>query len=913
MENGTTSVIKKIIRASAGTGKTYRLSLEYIGLLLKFRQAGIHFSEILVITFTKKATAEIRENIFTHLQDIIHETKKGRELQRNLHLLLDVDLSADDRVWLKSVYESMVTNKHLVRISTIDSFTHTIFKSMISPYLGLTNFDIVTRNDPELLPELYRQLIANREQWEPVKQFFQSVGQRRIDDYNRFMLALLENRWIFHLIDKTDPGKAMTTDTKALWKSYLNEVLRFLDLFIHYVREKHANKTIADVLRSDLYREMRNPEEENLSQMLTNRLTDESFVREHYNILLVDRNFWNGTKLLRRKEEQTIKQELSCAYSAWQERLADYLYATLAVEEQNAIMRIADTIFRHYDSVKFRSKQFTYGDISYYTFANLYHPDLSLVVDGVISNGFYEQLASAIRFVLIDEFQDTSIVQLKILLPIIREVISGEGVKPYGGTIIVGDEKQSIYGWRGGERDLLLNMPRILYEADELRLNTSYRSDKQVIDFVNELFGHASLHEMLGRQGIEWPYDPIDGHRTEKAGYVGIRMQSFSRSKKSDAELKSESEAIRSLVEKTIVPLVRAGQLNLSQTAILARKNATLMTIAAMLEENGIPCMREETLSIIHHRAIRPLLMLCRFLVYHDFYDLLCYVRSDAVLAMPEHVRELIEVRKRIPENTFAWLPYLEQVKHIPGIQAIIDIMSHPEVDLADMPGSFPPSRMLGFLKKLVEKLNIIYIFDRESDIKNLHFFLEKVAMFDTGALNYPGTLKGLLDYCYDYEKDESFLQVGLEETRAIKLMSIHKSKGLEFETVFVYWNLGSGSSHKHNTLHLYMRYSDSFEMIPEAALTYSHQSLLKFSHRKALVSRQRIRENIEQLNTLYVALTRAKSNLFFHVTMESAGGIVRGLEAKNDKDELPGDVMLVSALMNMIERLPTVEMDLHT
>jgi len=91
--------IRKVIKASAGTGKTYRLSLEYIGLLLKFAPLHIDFSEILVITFTKKATAEIRERIFDHLRAIVVEDDEL--LKQNIKLLLNIDIGEAEKAILR--------------------------------------------------------------------------------------------------------------------------------------------------------------------------------------------------------------------------------------------------------------------------------------------------------------------------------------------------------------------------------------------------------------------------------------------------------------------------------------------------------------------------------------------------------------------------------------------------------------------------------------------------------------------------------------------------------------------------------------------------------------------------------------------------------------------------------------------
>ena len=165
--------VKKVIRASAGTGKTYRLSLEYIGLLLQFHRHGLHFSEILVITFTKKATAEIRERIFSQLRDIVEQNESGLLLTQNLTEFFGVSINENERRLLRDIYMDMLTNKQHVQISTIDSFTHTIFKTIIAPYLGITDFDIKTQIDDHILDELYRSILEDEEKLATFRSFFE--------------------------------------------------------------------------------------------------------------------------------------------------------------------------------------------------------------------------------------------------------------------------------------------------------------------------------------------------------------------------------------------------------------------------------------------------------------------------------------------------------------------------------------------------------------------------------------------------------------------------------------------------------------------------------------------------------------------------------------------------------------------
>ena len=150
-----------VIRASAGTGKTYRLSLEFINLLLTYR---INFEEILVITFTKKATAEIRERIFKQLSEIVNNTDKGKMLKQNIQDNINpkIQFNFEEMDYLKTVYISMITNKSAVNISTIDSFVNTVFSGVIAPYHNITNFQIDNKINTEILPEIFEKVLQNK-------------------------------------------------------------------------------------------------------------------------------------------------------------------------------------------------------------------------------------------------------------------------------------------------------------------------------------------------------------------------------------------------------------------------------------------------------------------------------------------------------------------------------------------------------------------------------------------------------------------------------------------------------------------------------------------------------------------------------------------------------------------------------
>jgi len=642
--------VKKVIRASAGTGKTYRLSLEYIGLLLQFHRRGLHFSEILVITFTKKATAEIRERIFSHLHDVIEQNESGRALRQNLEAFFGLHISDSEVRLLRDIYVDMRTNKQQVQISTIDSFTNTIFKTIIAPYLGITDFDIKTQIDEHILDELYRGILEDKDKLAAFRSFFERSELKKINDYEAFIQSVIRNRWIFHLIKSTS-GRRSFEDMYAQPDILLIELQQafadFANELQNYLSSDHADKSAKDVLLgawfSLLNSAQPNVQLPDIRSALEKLAADKALLAKNASLLLDEsKNVWNGGRLLRKKTDAPMKERLLEFWAQVRRLLADYLFSAFLLPEEKELFDIAEFVIDRYDELKFRDKVFTHDDISYYTFKYLYDPELSLIDNDYVANSFYEHLSSLTRFVLIDEFQDTSIIQYKILIPIIREVISGAGVKEYGGAIVVGDEKQSIYGWRGGERDLLLKMPTVMHDSSDITLNTSYRSDENIVSFVNALFGHPSLQQQLGEKNIDWPYAEIKADKMNQKGCIELFIRNYGSGKQSSNNITTEEEAVREFLHGALELRLSRQHISISNTAILARRNKELDAIAAALDEMGIRYMQESSRSIVDHPAIKPIFQFMKFLIYHDFYDLLAFLRSDVVLLPADELKELL-------------------------------------------------------------------------------------------------------------------------------------------------------------------------------------------------------------------------------------------------------------------------------
>lgn len=145
-------------------------------------------------------------------------------------------------------------------------------------------------------------------------------------------------------------------------------------------------------------------------------------------------------------------------YGELRDNLAKTMYNNSVIPYEEKLLYILNRIYEVYDDIKFREKRFTHSDISSYTFKYIRDKELNFINENGVTDEFFEILDGKIDTIFIDEFQDTSILQWKILKDIIDQT---------NNVICVGDEKQSIYGWRGGEKKLFENLEKIIDGKEE--------------------------------------------------------------------------------------------------------------------------------------------------------------------------------------------------------------------------------------------------------------------------------------------------------------------------------------------------------------------------------------------------------------------------------------------------------------
>ncbi|HPI71969.1 MAG TPA: UvrD-helicase domain-containing protein [bacterium] len=885
-------MINKVIRASAGTGKTYRLSLEYISLLLQNREAGIHFSEILVITFTKKATAEIRDRIFHHLQTVDENSADAASLRRNLAEIAGFPLTKAHLHYLKQIHQEMLTEKSRVQISTIDAFTNQIFKTVIAPSVGLTDYTIDPQAYQEYLDELYAYILGP-DHLPKIRRLLERSAHRNIKSYEKLIKQILDKRWIFPFI----AGRHLPVDSGLAEKS----LQRFQALFLQVherltplLREKCPTGPPHSLLKKAFYEAIAETGARDLQawdRQLRERIADRTFLSKQSGLFLAGDAFWNGVRILNGARYAELKTELVQALQTAGLHLAEYLYHTEFLQEQEDLQEISRLLLTKYDEILFREKRFNYSDVLYHTYQHLHDPGLSLMHGDEVSNTFYEILTTRIRFLLIDEFQDTSILQFKLLLPIIKEITSGEGVKPYGGIIVVGDEKQSIYSWRGGERDFILRMPQLIPDLQQLQLTTSYRHSPTVMRFINSVFSDPALTEELEKQKMRWPYQECRTEQTRE-GSVTILLHNEA----DGDEPASSLSAAEDFIHRLLNPLLEQRCIHPGRTAVLARFNRDLDKLARCLDDQGIDYVLNSSRSIFEHRAIKPLFYLFAFLVRQDVVELAKFLRSDLVRIDGPALKQVLQCYQRhvqTPGTAGSFIQALRQeCSHLPGVAGV--------VDLAESGAAFD---LFDYCLAAVTACKVPAVFPLEADLVNINFFLELVAGFSQRHRTYPATLQGLIRFAEEHREDENYQQAGLEEIDAINLLTIHKSKGLEFDSVLLYWEVQPRAHQETNALHDYLAYTDDYSTARDFALTYNLDHLLPYTSHGELAASDRNKKNIEELNTLYVAMTRAKQNLFIYCSYEKKDGLEAYLHSMDDASEATASKLLFKTMMNKMKQ----------
>ena len=850
-----------ILKASAGTGKTYRLSLEFIANLIR----GVNYKNIVVMTFTKKATAEIKERIYDFLHQIAFDEGNGAELEKNLKEIYKFDdLNKKE---LQNIYFEMIRNKEDIRISTIDGFTNKIFKNAIAPYFNIYNYETLDEETDEFYSKILIKIIENKDNFEDFKFIFDEKKEKKnIKRYMEIIKEVLDMRPKFVLTK----GFKMSEVKKVSYK-FIDELDGIFEKIEEVANKK--NKNVTDVLTKAFYNiygkysDLSKDESKNENQKIKEKL--ELIVPEID--LFFEKKLWNGTQTKGEKNKDD-REELETKSEELKEKLSEYIFIEKVLPLDKKLKNIAQKIFDIAKKIKISSKRLTHNDILVYTYEFIFNKDLKFVENDRVTEEFLELIGGKIDTIMIDEFQDTSILQWKILKLLMN---TSENI------ICVGDEKQSIYNWRGGEKELFEKLETMI-EGNVQNLDKSYRSYKAIIENVNKIFN-----------GYDTKWNYVDsGYRDDEEyqkGYFGYFIQ------KAQEKTSKKAQEKTSKIYKKIVKMIKNGQVkNLGKSAIICRTNPHLKEIAEVLNEAKIPYTLESKTTILEYKPIVPMYQLIKFFAFGNFKYLLEFMRSDLIGGLNSHVKYLLENKNEIMRfiNGYQKIESSKEAnkkqKNINKDSKVIsfkefidmqkdenikeELLKYKEINVLernnlifeeilekvrelkklskDLNNKYENEN---FSRKLVENFEITKYYSTNSDLKNIFIFFNILKKYNN-----------LYEFITSIEEEkENLRQVSSRDVNAINLMTIHASKGLEFDTVFYYKRKSNKGNTDKRNLKGYLDFDEKFNDVKKFMLLFSgYDKKMIGNDLRKLIDKNIQKEEMEEINNDYVALTRAKKNL---------------------------------------------------
>jgi ATP-dependent exoDNAse (exonuclease V) beta subunit len=816
-----------LYRSSAGSGKTYALVRQYIRLALTGDEHGFrprYFRHILAITFTNKAAAEMKERVLTFLKDLEAGKGAGEAHSFFSHVQEDTGLSAAEvKSRSQKLLKAILHHYADLSISTIDKFVYRIVRTFAHDLEMSQGFEI--EMDQEQLIQPVVSLLISR------------VGTDK--ELSEALLAFA--------LRKAEEGKSyqLEQDLAKFAKHLFQEEA---DVHIQSLKTVGVKDCLA--VKEKLDKEMADFEEP--IQQLGHAFQD--FVREHQ---LVEKSFFQGDfyrymtqlplmdseKLFPGKRlKESMEKERWYAKSCPEEmrETIDAHSAQLATwyEEVQAQLQRG---FRDYIFNKLLSKNIYSIAVlnellqeleAYKESQNIKHiSEFNKAISDIIRQEpvpfIYERLGERYRHFLLDEFQDTSVMQWHNLLPLMHHALS-MGKE----NLIVGDAKQSIYRWRGGEVEQFVKLPQEIHRkellpnseeveaaiqrsAKEEKLNSNWRSTYEVVDFNNRFF------ESLKHSLPDHLKEIYEGHEQipqgKKGGLVHI-------------DLTEKSDDLRQEIMHKII--ARAKELQQEQgyawkdMAVLCRTRKDTSEVAFYLNQAGLKVVSDEALLLSTSAEVNFVLALLKQL----------YKPKDQLSAVS--IVKYLHLQERLSKDIHAWI---NEAKG--GLSPVWEAVG---VDFK------PHSLWILPLYDLVERL--IQLFELPAQDVYLQFFLDAVLKF---SLKKGNDVADFLDWWTEQEEKEAIVVPA--DVDAIKVMTVHKSKGLEFPVVFLpfNWRIGKGASE------LWVDAQGKIAQMKVALLPNS--SLLEKSAYAQDREQEQQKALLDDLNVLYVAMTRPKQQLYIY------------------------------------------------
>ena len=813
----------QVYNASAGSGKTFSLVKEYLKILLTSSNP-FKFQQILAVTFTNKAAGEMKERVIESLHSFSKE-----EVGNMFHAICEETKLTEKTIFKKSkiILNAILQNYSAFSITTIDSFTHKLIRTFAHDLQLPLNFEV----------EMDAETLLN----ESVDLVISKIGE------NKALTDLLIN----YAIQKLDDDKAWDIS---------NELKDFAKLILN---ENHAKylKTLQTISIEDfkLLKETLQKENTLLEKQL--KEIGEAGINLINNAGIDFKDFYY-TQLPKHfiALSENPKKTPFFDQTTLKRNIDDHLFYSKSKSDsvKNAIESLLPELLNLYNQSEAFYQQKTLNNLvlnsliplAVLNFINtalqeiksdnniLLNAEFNELISETIKNEpapfIYERIGEKYKYYFIDEMQDTSELQWQNIIPLIENAVTSENeLGEIGKLLLVGDAKQSIYRWRGGKAEQFIDlstegkMPSnnpFSIEKSISNLDTNYRSYSEIINFNNQFFKHISgflantsycnLYFKGNNQNIN----------TNIGGFVQISFVDKQQENDDDLSL---------IYPKKILDIINNldASFKKNDVCVLVRTRKQGVEVAKYLAENGIEIISSETLLINNSEKVQfiiNLLLVIQNPLNREFkVKVLYFLYNFLQIETPKHqfVSKLIS----LSQNNF-----FEELKQFKVFFNLLEFVQSP-------------------FYESIEYIIRGFGLAKQSD-SYLQFFLDAVFEYQQKK---EMTIQGFLDF-WDLKKDKLSI-VAPEAKNAIRIMTIHKAKGLEFPVVIFPYNLNIYNQIKPKT---WYNYSQS-NTIKNVLIDYGKKLNYVGEQGVSLFNNQREQLELDNFNILYVALTRAVEQLY--------------------------------------------------
>lgn len=839
-------IIKK---ASAGSGKTFSLALRYLRIILSNEQTD-YYRRILAVTFTKEAAKEMKNRIINNLTGIALPDLRSDDTQTVLNML--IELTGESEAVLSNRAQKIL---HLLlqrytdfSVSTLDSFSHRIVRSFSFDLNLSSSFNVELETDAMInaaIGDLMQEVGSDPTTTDVLSNF---ILDKIEDDKFKRPVALLQ-----------EFSNQLLADYQHLYVKQLNtyDVQELIKIKEQYKSKTnvakqeliHIGQSLLDIVEKNGL----NPEVfgQKMVTAYAERLLN--FNTAFYSNITFQKNLSSGKwiKKTAPKADKTAAEpfepEITALFYKVSAAYSDY------ITSKNLFNSLYQTI-----TLKLMAKHVDYLKNSTQT---LHISDFNKTIQDVVSREpapfIYERLGEFYNHFLIDEFQDTSEVQWTNLVP-----LTGEALAKNGSLFIVGDAKQSIYRWRGGEVSQFVNLPQLpnpeqlsaidqwqttftnsLRENDNAGLETNRRSRAEIIRFNNTFFTALSNSFLTGE--YQKAYSDVEQKTLpgKTGGYVRFEL-----SKTDSNGNKMNAETGKPYIHNKVVQLIE--QLTKSEDApyegkdlfILCRSNSEIGEISAHLKNAGIPTLTDADIQLgqIPETALIAALIKTAYFPHEKYY------RAQALL------------------NT-AKINYIPKINNLQLNRENINRTNADFFKLFDLPDLSSKRTSAFELFEIISRT----VFGQNRDNPAVLALGNEIHRFVAKNGDNPGAFLKQ----WDEKINEKSPNVSPQKDY-VRIMTIHKSKGLQAPVIIM--------PYLTTALSVSLRSASRWVKLPdenaqkEALFTFMqlHAEIKQTESLSEYYKKEVEETKFDLVNHLYVGFTRAVDALYGFTYKQDTGGL---------------------------------------